>query len=417
MRPPVILPTPKKAGEKSVGELALTNGAAELIVSAHGAVFDGRYQISGGLDPAQLAALIAGHPQLAIEPILARGGMPAIRHLQLRACGIRCKANYEPGDAPGQAQDEVAFAQELVRRLGDHGVAVRRVTSKNAEIMMNTSRPGEHGAWFRLRDALGNPSGVAYESQLLVTSQDYDAANDRFVDGGEFDVHGRVAIESTSALPPATHADTPRAPDPDGVVADWIEDGTGGAIASPGHALRTSSGAVVDVSLAPGVTPRLEASMKVGADWRALNEVDGKPGTVVTAADLSAIAAGTRHEAGRILVVDTDPARMDGVRLAVNLAGSSADMADWIAKLRAHQLDTAGTALVTMWENVASQAWSDENGTFHDPQVVRRLRQIEGARACRRLHVPGRRPHHARWRLGGQRASRAGTRCPALVAG
>jgi hypothetical protein len=83
---------------------------------------------------------------------------------------------------------------------------------------------------------------------------------------------------------------------------------------------------VIDVRPAIGVPARLETSSKFDVDLGGAGGGRWQPGTVVTAADLAAIAAGTRRDAGRIVVVDTDPSRVEGVRLAVHLAGTSTDL-------------------------------------------------------------------------------------------
>ena len=364
--------------KKDLGKRALTTGAVELLIDAHGGnLIDGRYVV-GGLTPTQLASLIVAHPQLAVGPTLASGGMPGIRHIHVRACGVRCQADYEVGIAVDQPQDENAFAQALVLALRDEGVAVNRITVHNAKVLIDTLGTGEVGTWFMLRDANGDPRGIAYEAEKLSTTQQFDRVSGQFTEDPGFDANGMVAIEAARTLPPATHADVPRINGAGGQTPAWVEDSIQPAIASPGIAHPTRSGAVVAVSAASGVPPRLEASPAGRiVYWRAVDSIKGKLGTVVVTADLNAIAAGTRADAGKIVVVDTDPSRIEGVQQAVHLAGQSSDMADWIARLRANGLDTSGTALVAMWDDVATEDWNTDAETFQDPAVVERYNALK----------------------------------------
>ncbi len=353
-----------------VARQALKSGAVELTVTGHGGLDGSGYEV-GDLAPTQLAALIVAHPDLAVGTTLAGGDAPRIKHLRMLACGVRCRSDYVAGTGGDQTKDEVEYARELVRQLHNEGVSIDRITVHNASVVPYAlNGPGAVGTWFRLQDVDAGVRGWAYESNVLSTSMAYDASTDKFVEDPDFNLDS-VAIKHTRALPVALHTDVPHASKPGGQVPAWSDANVGTAIASPGYARATTSAAVIDVAPAPDVQPRLEAPSRVnGVAWAAMRPAVGVSGTIVTMADLNAIAAGSRPDAGKVVVVDTDPSSLEGVRRAVHLAGESTDMIDWIAKLRANALDTAGTTLVDMWKSIATNRSDVEADLFRDTRVV-----------------------------------------------
>jgi subtilisin-like proprotein convertase family protein len=354
------------------GEAALRHGLVELTIDGHGMwsetapVYRVGYQL-----PRQLGAMIVEHPDLPIASALANGVKPVIAHLRLRACGIRCNPTYTPGRLdPTLPDDEVDYGKQLVRWLARNGVDVKNVSVHNAKIVLSPSGgEGLAGSWFVIPNSEGKFRAFAFESQSLTTTLAYDAGTDTFVENPTYRSLPKVELVDAKALPPATHADIPRA-NTDGTTPDWIADDVTGQPASPGVAQMSASGAVLAIKPAINVPPRLEASSKRGVDWAALKAVEGKTGTVVTAADLTAIAAGTRRGAGQIVVVDTDPSRLDGVRAAVFQAAMSTNPADWVAKLQSNELISAGGDFHDMWVKLATQWWPTPGQVYADPNVV-----------------------------------------------
>jgi hypothetical protein len=324
---------------------------------------------SGTCIRGKLAALIAAHTELDIAPVLARGQMPRITHLHLLACGVRCQADYEAGSAGNLAQDEVDYAQALVRALRRNGVHVDHVSVHNATVVTFQGGPENISAWFVLSDAFGDPRGWAYESRLLTTTLEYDSAGDTFFENLDLNELQRIQVEGVRPLPLVRHAGGPLVPAAPGRTPAWIAQATGPAIAAPGLAHVTAAGAVVNVTPAPGLAPRLDPGSRRGGDWWPVMEVMFKNGTVVTTADLDAFMAGARPDDGHVVVVDTDPARLEGVRLALHLARTAPNAIAWIAQLRANGLDTAGPDLIDIWRGTTPHDHNTELGLLSDQHV------------------------------------------------
>lgn len=379
------------AGGKPLKHLKLVDaydmGLAEIIVHGHGNTNSGTYTV-GGMTVAQLGTIIAEHPDVGLNTRTAH--RPAIAHLYMHACGVRCKPDYVANSGPGLAEDEIEYARKLVRWLAGRGIDVERVSMANVRTFAMQKMGDARTVWFRVSDKNNDTDFHVRESKLLSTTMTYDFVHDTFTEDPDY-----VAAQRLAATGGLTLTATPGQldePVPNGTDV-WLTAKKTPYVHQIGSTDQSASGATIHVEPADDVTTAMDAPARMTAAdvWSlAFNRDagDGAPQAdiMVSIADMMALAMGMRPQAGDVVIVDTEPTRLSGIEIALATAQTMDTPRQFVDTLKYLGMPEASKA---MEDWLSALAVTNDGDPLAHADVVAAYKRLQDRIANDQLRVRG----------------------------